>query len=289
MPRDLKIPDQRHPEKARRPDSAQPMVLLVHGGPWARDHWGYNSLHQWLASRGYAVMSVNYRGSTGFGKGVAVPHVKHEKIQKMTAAIGRMIVAMANRIGVTPIAFVRSEEAVRNLAHLSAEVVRYSDDEGVPPFDDRRPSSGQVDVVFDCVGGAGALALSRWLRPNGRFVHYGLFSGNSIPSGFWSARPDIDYAMFHLRNWVRAVHLEQVHRTYADVASLIADGIIRTPARAAYPLDDLWPKRNLAEKATQWLEERLHFSLAEYPEYWGSVHLVAPNPVFREVSPSRTG
>ena len=45
-----------------------PMVLLVHGGPWARDGYGYNSVHQWLANRGYAVLSVNFRGSTGFGK-----------------------------------------------------------------------------------------------------------------------------------------------------------------------------------------------------------------------------
>lgn len=45
-----------------------PMVLFVHGGPWARDGYGYNSYHQWLANRGYAVLSVNYRGSTGFGK-----------------------------------------------------------------------------------------------------------------------------------------------------------------------------------------------------------------------------
>lgn len=45
-----------------------PMVLLVHGGPWARDSWGYNPYHQWLANRGYAVLSVNFRGSTGFGK-----------------------------------------------------------------------------------------------------------------------------------------------------------------------------------------------------------------------------
>lgn len=51
-----------------RPDEALPMVLLVHGGPWARDAWGYNSYHQWLSNRGYAVLSVNYRGSTGFGK-----------------------------------------------------------------------------------------------------------------------------------------------------------------------------------------------------------------------------
>ncbi|QOJ00102.1 MAG: S9 family peptidase [Phycisphaeraceae bacterium] len=47
---------------------ALPMVLLVHGGPWARDAWGYNGYHQWLANRGYAVLSVNFRGSTGFGK-----------------------------------------------------------------------------------------------------------------------------------------------------------------------------------------------------------------------------
>ncbi len=49
-------------------DAPVPMVLFVHGGPWARDDYGYNSYHQWLANRGYAVLSVNYRGSTGFGK-----------------------------------------------------------------------------------------------------------------------------------------------------------------------------------------------------------------------------
>jgi dipeptidyl aminopeptidase/acylaminoacyl peptidase len=45
-----------------------PLVLTVHGGPWARDSWGYNAQAQWLANRGYAVLQVNYRGSTGFGK-----------------------------------------------------------------------------------------------------------------------------------------------------------------------------------------------------------------------------
>ncbi|ASG20167.1 S9 family peptidase [Nitrospirillum viridazoti] len=50
------------------PDQPLPMVLFVHGGPWARDGYGYNGYHQWLANRGYAVLSVNYRGSTGFGK-----------------------------------------------------------------------------------------------------------------------------------------------------------------------------------------------------------------------------
>jgi dipeptidyl aminopeptidase/acylaminoacyl peptidase len=44
------------------------LVLLVHGGPWARDMFGLNPNHQWLANRGYSVLSVNFRGSTGFGK-----------------------------------------------------------------------------------------------------------------------------------------------------------------------------------------------------------------------------
>lgn len=45
-----------------------PLVLLVHGGPWWRDSWGYDPEVQWLADRGYAVLQVNYRGSSGFGK-----------------------------------------------------------------------------------------------------------------------------------------------------------------------------------------------------------------------------
>ena len=49
-------------------DKPVPMVLMVHGGPWARDGFGFNGAHQWLANRGYAVLSVNFRGSTGFGK-----------------------------------------------------------------------------------------------------------------------------------------------------------------------------------------------------------------------------
>ena len=45
-----------------------PMVLNVHGGPWARDGWGYDPEAQWLANRGYACLQVNFRGSTGYGK-----------------------------------------------------------------------------------------------------------------------------------------------------------------------------------------------------------------------------
>ncbi len=51
-----------------KPETPVPMVLNVHGGPWAQDTFGYDGEAQWLANRGYAVLQVNYRGSTGYGK-----------------------------------------------------------------------------------------------------------------------------------------------------------------------------------------------------------------------------
>ncbi|HEY2880776.1 MAG TPA: S9 family peptidase, partial [Pirellulales bacterium] len=64
----LTLPPGTDPKKIGRPDHPLPLVLAVHGGPWARDDWGLNGEHQLWANRGYAVLSVNYRGSTGFGK-----------------------------------------------------------------------------------------------------------------------------------------------------------------------------------------------------------------------------
>jgi dipeptidyl aminopeptidase/acylaminoacyl peptidase len=64
----LTLPAGADANKDGKADKPVPLVLLVHGGPWARDNYGYNGTHQWLSNRGYAVLSVNYRGSTGFGK-----------------------------------------------------------------------------------------------------------------------------------------------------------------------------------------------------------------------------
>lgn len=62
MPRALDVDGDGKPERRGA------LVLVVHGGPWARDRWGFSPTHQWLASRGYAVLSTNFRGSTGLGK-----------------------------------------------------------------------------------------------------------------------------------------------------------------------------------------------------------------------------
>ena len=45
-----------------------PVVIFPHGGPWARDTWGYDGFAQFLANRGYAVLQPNFRGSEGYGK-----------------------------------------------------------------------------------------------------------------------------------------------------------------------------------------------------------------------------
>jgi dipeptidyl aminopeptidase/acylaminoacyl peptidase len=64
----LTLPHAADPNGDGKPDAKAPLVLNVHGGPWGRDAYGYMAEHQWLANRGYAVLSVNFRGSTGFGK-----------------------------------------------------------------------------------------------------------------------------------------------------------------------------------------------------------------------------
>ncbi|GGX43256.1 S9 family peptidase [Saccharospirillum salsuginis] len=64
----LTLPLESDPDRSGVPSAPLPMVLLVHGGPWGRDSYGPDAKHHWLANRGYAVLSVNFRGSSGFGK-----------------------------------------------------------------------------------------------------------------------------------------------------------------------------------------------------------------------------
>ncbi|NNE26881.1 MAG: S9 family peptidase [Saprospiraceae bacterium] len=61
IPAYLTIPDVADPKNL-------PAVIFPHGGPWARDYWGYNGYAQFLANRGYVVLQPNFRGSTGYGK-----------------------------------------------------------------------------------------------------------------------------------------------------------------------------------------------------------------------------
>jgi dipeptidyl aminopeptidase/acylaminoacyl peptidase len=51
-----------------RPEKGLPLIVMPHGGPFARDKWAYDAWAQFLANRGYVVLQPNFRGSTGFGK-----------------------------------------------------------------------------------------------------------------------------------------------------------------------------------------------------------------------------
>ena len=59
-----------------RPAKNLPVVINPHGGPWARDYWGFNPMAQFLANRGYAVLHMNFRGSIGYGKEFWLKSVK---------------------------------------------------------------------------------------------------------------------------------------------------------------------------------------------------------------------
>jgi dipeptidyl aminopeptidase/acylaminoacyl peptidase len=89
-----------------RPPKPLPMVLNVHGGPWFRDSYGYRGDHQWLADRGYAVLSVNYRGSTGFGKSFVAAGEKqhaakmHDDLIDMVAWAVSEGIAQRNKVAI---------------------------------------------------------------------------------------------------------------------------------------------------------------------------------------------
>ena len=92
------LPRETDPDGSGRPARPAPMVLMVHGGPWGRDAWGYDPGFQLLANRGYAVLSVNFRGSTGFGKEFvnAANHewagrMHHDLIDAVNWAVGQGI------------------------------------------------------------------------------------------------------------------------------------------------------------------------------------------------------
>ncbi|PZQ24656.1 MAG: S9 family peptidase [Sphingopyxis macrogoltabida] len=67
LPSYLTLPADAAPGADGMPEKPVPLVLVVHGGPWLRDDLAFDNQHAWLADRGYAALSVNFRGSGGFG------------------------------------------------------------------------------------------------------------------------------------------------------------------------------------------------------------------------------
>lgn len=153
------------------------------------------------------------------------------------SAIGQMIIRLANIIGIVPIAFYRSETSGTRLSALKVERVQYENSRSLAEICTHWLGP-KVDVIFDCIGGEDAVSLAKIVTPGGQFIHYGLLSGQPIPSASWP-RHELNLHLFHLRSWIRQVPIEYVQQIYDRVSALIVSGEICTLIRARYQLDDI--------------------------------------------------
>ncbi|TCA12180.1 MULTISPECIES: zinc-dependent alcohol dehydrogenase family protein [Rhizobium] len=157
-------------------------------------------------------------------------------INAAASSIGAILISLANAAGVEPVAIVRSEGSLERLrGRLEAVIIDREESESylVAQLAGRHG----LDAVLDCVGGARAAVLADALRPGGRFVHYGLLSGQSIPNSFWASHPDISFSYFHLREWVHSEAIDDVQHAYSKVAAHIVSKVIATEVREVFPLE----------------------------------------------------
>ncbi|MBB3163085.1 zinc-dependent alcohol dehydrogenase family protein [Rhizobium laguerreae] len=157
-------------------------------------------------------------------------------INAAASSIGAILIGLANAAGVEPVAIVRSEGSLeRLLGRVEAVIIDREESESdlVAELTGRHG----LDAVLDCVGGARAAVLADALRPGGRFVHYGLLSGQSIPNSFWASHPDISFSYFHLREWVHSEAMDDVQHAYSKVAAQIVSKVIATEVREVFPLE----------------------------------------------------
>jgi len=160
-------------------------------------------------------------------------------INAANSAIGRMLIRIANHLGIRPIAIVRKAENLPLFDDYPLEQLLDSSSADYPRALAALQKSGGVEAILDCIGGEESLVLAQALRPGGQFIHYGLLSGRPIPPAFWRSRPDIRFSNFHLRQWVHGHEKVRVQRRIDEVMVLIRDGVIATETVAEFALEDI--------------------------------------------------
>ncbi|MFS2221193.1 zinc-dependent alcohol dehydrogenase family protein [Pantoea sp. B65] len=154
-------------------------------------------------------------------------------INAANSAIGRMLLKMTNRLQLDAVAMVRSTQAAESVESSSVLIMTNADDRRAVQA---LQTAGGVDAVLDCIGGNNAITLASALKPGGKFISYGLLSGETIPKAFWLTRPDIDFSYFHLRQWIHHASQLQISEKLQDVFALIRDGVAATRIAAVFPL-----------------------------------------------------
>lgn len=156
------------------------------------------------------------------------------------SAIGRMLVRLTRSAGARPIAIVRHERSLAGLDECeTADMIVLPDEHDAHTLSrilSERLRGDAADVVFDAVGGAVGEALVARLATGGRFVHYGLLSGQPLPPDLPKRRPDVAFEMFRLREWVHTQPHATVAERLREAWHLVETGILASEIEARYPL-----------------------------------------------------
>ncbi|HTU16053.1 MAG TPA: zinc-dependent alcohol dehydrogenase family protein [Solirubrobacterales bacterium] len=149
--------------------------------------------------------------------------------------IGRMLLALLNRAGVEPVAIVRSASSANGIEGFATKAVLVS---SAPRFEEEldRACPDRPDLVLDSVGGELGSVLRSRIAPGGRFIHYGLLSGEPLTPLPTGSAPDHRFEFFRLRDWVHRVEPTEIQAGLDRVGGLIAEGVIETRVDSTHAL-----------------------------------------------------
>jgi NADPH:quinone reductase-like Zn-dependent oxidoreductase len=155
------------------------------------------------------------------------------------SAIGRIIIRMANTIGIRPVAVVRSAQGARLLDGLDLLQVIITERDDLNTTLQAIALSRPIDLALDAVGGAEGESLTLSLRPGGHLIHYGLLSGIPLASDLSTRRPDVRIDYFWLRRWIHQAERSIIEDRLSRVARLIGEGIAASIVEDCYPLTEI--------------------------------------------------
>jgi NADPH:quinone reductase-like Zn-dependent oxidoreductase len=154
------------------------------------------------------------------------------------SGVGQAVVALAKRAGVKTLSIVRREEAAKHLRTIGADVVLV-DGEGLGDRITEALGGARLRIAFDGAAGATPVELAHALEFGGTVVSYGTTTGEA----FTPPLGDLIYQElvvrgFWLVNWIRNAPREEIERVYAELAALVAEGVLESTVEATYPLED---------------------------------------------------
>ncbi len=153
------------------------------------------------------------------------------------SAVGRYVIALAKQAGVRTLNVVRRPEAAAELLELGADAVVISGPDLRAQLE-QALGDKRISLLLDAVAGDVITELSSWLVDGGTLVSYGGMSGDPVVV----SPPDLIFRDVHVRgfwlkHWLETTPRREIAAAYARLASLIAEGVLRAPVAATYPLE----------------------------------------------------